>query len=229
MNHPLLRLLTGTFALVVSGCNSDQANSLTVVEGTVRNPYLGQPVPAVSIAVYRVFSTWSGSYSDSLTATQTDAAGHYRLSFDATRSAAYEVSIARPLNLYTIDRGLDSHPEAVPGTTTQIDFSVTPSKTVMLDVQTSKGGKTTISFGFQASDNGYWFGGSIFSDTIQANQNITFSQPVQVIPNRKYRFTKITANRYRVPGKNYDDFKDYTYTTLERTVGYNDTTLVKFR
>lgn len=228
MNPLLLRLLTGASALLVLSCDFNKENSFTVVEGTVTNPYLGQPVAAVPIVVHRVLSSWSGPFIDSLTAAETDAAGHYKLSFDASKSGAYEVRVFSR-DLYDVTYGSDGRAQAERGTTNHLDFSVTPYKTVTLDINSTKGGKTDISFGFVAWDQGNWVGGTIFYDTLKANQNFAFSQTVKVVPNRTYRFTKTTANRYKVPNTYYYEFKDYTYTSLVRTVGYNDTTVIKFR
>ncbi|WP_324671380.1 hypothetical protein [Hymenobacter sp. GOD-10R] len=228
MNHLPLRLLTGTLALLVLSCDLNKEDAFTVVEGKVMNPYLGQPVAGVSIVAYRVLNSWSGPFIDSLTAAETDAAGYYQLSFDASKSARYEVRM-RSTNVYDVTNGFDGYAEAERGTANHLNFSVTPYKTVTLDVNSSKGGKTDISFGYFTNDPGNWVGGTIFYDTLKAHQDFHFLQTIRVVPNRTYRFNRTTANRYKVPNTYYYDFRDYASTFIDRTVGYNDTTVITFR
>ncbi|WP_143436653.1 hypothetical protein [Hymenobacter crusticola] len=215
-------------ALLFVACEK-QGQWMTTVEGTVLNKYTGQPVAAVPVVVrrHRAF-LFSGESIDSLTAAETDAAGHYSLSFEAAKAGSYRVIIVQQ-NLYDVENGFDGYAEAERGTANHLDFAVTPYKTVTLDVDTNKGGKTDITFGYVTWDPGNWVGGTIFYDTLKAHQGFHFLQTIQVVPNRAYRFNKTTANRYKVPNTYYYDFRDYTSTFVERAVGYNDTTVIKFR
>jgi len=203
---------------------------MTTAEGTVTNKYTGQPVAAVPVVVrrYRSFLLSDGTFIDSLMAAETDAAGHYSLSFEAAKAGTYRVNTWHQ-DLYDVTNGFDGYAEAERGTANHLDFAVTPYKTVTLDINSNKDDKTNITFGYATSDQGNWVGGTIFYDTLKANQAFNFSKTIQVVPNRKYRFTKTTANRYKVPKTYYYDFRDYTSTSIERTVGYNDTTVIKFR
>ncbi|GAA4380607.1 hypothetical protein GCM10023186_19310 [Hymenobacter koreensis] len=107
------------------------------------------------------------------------------------------------------------------------DFEVTPYKPVKININSSKDGKTDISFSFVNADQGDWFGGSIFFDTTRTNQQFSLTKTMWVLPDRPYCFFKYTANRVRGYGYNYS-FRDESRTIIRRTVLYTDTTVINF-
>jgi hypothetical protein len=223
-------VLVGAVACLVAACRSDKEDGLTVVEGTVTNRYTSQPVRALRVSVeHYIYGNFGTSRFDSVTTAATDAAGHYSLSFDAGSKGEYLVKTESNQDYY----GLSTPPESgglkVQRGLNKLNLEVTPYKTVTVNANSSKNGKTNIEFAFIVWDQkGEDFRGSFFSDSVRANQRFTFTKTVKVLPNRLYRFVKITSNRVRVGLYNVE-YRDEMWDDRYRTVLYNDTTIINFQ
>lgn len=200
------------------------------------NKYTRLPVAAapVSVGVF-TYGAFGGGSADSVTTAYTDAAGHYRVSFDASRKGSYRVKVRHNQELYDLTSyPADSHSyfdgtEVTIGTTNSINFEVTPYKTVTINASSNKNGKTDIQFAFISWDQqGDDFSGTFFNDTVRSNQRFVFTKTVKVLPNRAYRFVKITSNRVRVGLYNVE-YRDEVWDNRYRTVLYNDTTVINFQ
>ncbi len=236
MHRHLLWLLTGTLVLLVSACISNKEETFTLVEGTVLNKYTLLPMAAVPVSVgYFTYGAFGGGSYDSIATAYTDAAGHYRQAFDAPGKGYYRVKVRSSQDLYDLtnyasdSRAYSDGAAVQKGISNQVSFEVTPYKTVTVNANSSKNSKTDIQFFFIAWDQkGDSFSGTVFSDSVRSTQRVAFSQSVKVLPNRLYRFVKLTSNRVRVGLYNVE-YKDETWVDQYRTVLYNDTTVIKFQ
>jgi len=235
MRRRLLWLLPGILVLLVSACTSNKDESFTIVEGTVLNKYTRLPMGAVPVSVgYFTYGAFGGGSYDSVATAYTDATGHYRQAFDAPGKGYYRVKVRSSQVLYDLtnyasdSRAYSDGAAVQKGITNQVNFEITPYKTVTVNAKSSKNGKTDIQFAFIAWDQqGNDFRGDIFGDSVRSIQQIAFTKTVKVLPNRLYRFVKITSNRVRVGLYNVD-YRDETWVDRYRTVLYNDTTVINF-
>ncbi|AII50637.1 hypothetical protein N008_01390 [Hymenobacter sp. APR13] len=222
-------MLFSLLLLALTGCGKDEPR-LTEVHGTVINKYTRQPVPNAVVGFARFYGgSWLGGSgrADSVSKTRTDAAGRYSVSFTGPTQGEYIARIEGPL--YDPVLGYDGGYPVSYGVRNELHLEVTPLKTVTVNVNVSKGGKSDIRFQFMATDQGPWFNaGFIFIDTIRANQTLRFTRQVPVVPNRQYRFHQYIANRYLVPGTNTSQYRDESGVSIDRFVGYNDTTVINF-
>jgi hypothetical protein len=214
----------------VSACNTDKENTLTVVEGTVTNKYTNQPAGAIRVSVqHYTYGSFGTSRRDSVTSVYSDAAGRYSLSFEAASKGQYFVKVATTQDYYGLTTPPESEGFEVHRGSNQLNLEVTPYKTVTVNANAAKNGKTNVEFAFIAWDQkGDDFRGSFFSDSVRATQRVAFTKTVKVLPNRLYRFAKITSNRVRLPSGNVD-YRDETWDDRYRTVLYNDTTVIRFQ
>ncbi|MDO7847196.1 carboxypeptidase-like regulatory domain-containing protein [Hymenobacter sp. M29] len=205
----------------------------SIVEGIVTDKYTKQPVDGAPVSVRRyLYGSYGNTSSDSVITVYTNSAGRYRLSFDASKSGQYRIKMRHNKRLYDLSKYSNNDDyydglQIMRGASTVVNFEVTPYKTVIINAHSSKKGKTDIVFSFVNYDQGDWFGGTVFYDTVKANQNFNFSRQIQVLPNRVYCFSKQTCNRVKDFGYRYH-FEDYTWTTKIRTIFYNDTSVVNF-
>ena len=223
--------LLGIITCLASTCSTDKEDILTIVEGTVTNRYTNQKVGAVRVFVRRyTYGSYGTSRFDSVTTALTDVGGRYRLSFNTATKGEYLVKVDTNQNYY----GLTTSPEtdgvkAQRGTVNKMDFEVTPYKTVTVNANSSKNGKTNIEFFFIVWDQkGSDFRSSFFSDSVKSNQRFAFTKTVKVLPNRLYRFVKLTSNRVKVGLYNVE-YKDEIWDSRYRDVLYNDTTVINFQ
>ncbi|WP_310391252.1 hypothetical protein [Hymenobacter sp.] len=221
--------LISVLTCVVSSCDTDKENALTIVEGTVTNRYTSQPAGAVRVSVQRyIYGNYGTSRFDSITMVSTDPAGRYSLSFDAASKGEYLVKVETNQDYYALTTPPESDGFKVQRGLNKLNLEVTPYKTVTVNANSSKNGKTNIEFFLIAWDQkGSDYRGSIFSDSARTSQRIVFTKTVKVLPNRDYRFVKITSNRLRLNSGNVE-YRDETWDNRYRTVFYNDTTVVNF-
>ncbi|UOQ99662.1 hypothetical protein MUN81_09240 [Hymenobacter sp. 5317J-9] len=231
MNKTRSYLCRLAILLSVSACNFDNGPIFTIVEGTVKNRYTGQAMGMVRVSVRRyLYGAFGATRSDSVTSVLTDAAGHYRLTFEPSDKGEYLALVKSTENLYCLNTppGSDGL-EARRGVVNQLNFEVTPYKTVTINANSRKDGKTDIEFFFIVWDQkGNDFRGSFFSDSVKTRQQVAFTRTVKLLPNRYYRFVKLTANRVRLNSGNVE-FRDETWHDMYRTVLYNDTTVINFQ
>jgi hypothetical protein len=224
---PFLLLAIGA---TLSACKLESEPAMTTVEGIVINKYTGKPVAGVPISViYSGAFLFGGSHQDSITTAISDANGKYALSFNYSANKTYLAGIMYSRNYYDLIYLSNAYSgmgaKINRGTNNKINFDITDYKTVTINVNSTKGGKTDIALSFVNTDGNY-FGNGFFYDTLKAHQVFTFKQIIKVIPNRKYSFEKLTANR--VVQGNFVTFKDYDRETHLREVLYNDTTIINF-
>ena len=231
MNKMHAHLCRFAVLLLVSACNLDDEPALTTVEGTVANRYTGQSVGAVRVSVRRfLYGSFGTTRSDSVASVLTDASGRYKLTFKPSPKGEYRTKVESTQNLYCLNTppGVDGL-ETRRGVINQLNFEVTPYKTVTVNANSSKSGKTNIEFFFIAWDQkGDDFRGSFFSDSVKSRQQVGFTKTVKVLPNRYYRFVKLTSNRVKLSSGNVE-YRDETWYDRFRTVPYTDTTVVNFQ
>lgn len=188
----------------------------------------GAPVTAGHIT----YALFGNSRYDSVATAYTDALGQYKLSFDASGKGDYVIDVLYSKDLYDLTNTPYAYPwgssKTNPGVTNKIDIEVTPYKTVTINANSNKGGKSNIDFSFVNTDKQNYFGGHVFYDTVGANQIFSFTRTIKVLPNREYHFSKVTCNIIHLYGYNYD-FRDYDFENHLRTVSYNDITTVNFQ
>ncbi|QKG55691.1 hypothetical protein GKZ68_02970 [Hymenobacter sp. BRD128] len=214
----------------LSACGLVSLPDMTTVEGTVVNKYTGKPVGGVPISIIHSGQfLLGGPYEDSITTVTSDKDGKYALSFKHSANKTYLAGTMYSKDYYDLlylsnaYSGMGAKINL--GTHNIVNFDVTDYKPVTINVKSSKSGKTDIAFSFVNTDGNY-FGHGFFYDTIKSHQNFSFKQVINVLPNKKYSFEKLTANRV-VQGYNVT-FKDYDRKTFVREVLYNDTTTINF-
>ena len=233
MNSQSIGLLIGMAALLLSSCAASSDEKFTMVEGTVVNKYTGQPVAGTTVSVLQfIYGAFGNTSSDSVIATRTDAAGRYSLSFNGRRGF-YRIKVRDYKNFYDLTNYPDYNAqtdgmETALGSKNKINFEVTPYKLVTVNINSSKVGKSDIHFGFANADVGSYLSGTILSDTVRANQLFTLTKVIQLVPNRVYQFSKLTANRVSLGGYRYE-FRDRVQVNILRSVLYNDTTTINIR
>lgn len=230
MQKTTYSFLVGVLMCMVSACGIDKEISLTVVEGTVTNRYTSQPVSAVRVSVQRyLYGNFGTSRFDSVTTVSTDAAGRYSLSFDAASKGEYLVKVETNEDYYGLTTPPESDGFEVQRGFNKLNLEVTPYKMVTVNANSSKNGKTNVEFFFIAWDQkGDDFRGSFFSDSARTIQRVSFAKTVKVLPNRTYRFVKLTSNRVRLGSGNME-YRDETWDDRYRVVLYNDTTVINFK
>lgn len=221
--------------LLLTACGKDK-EEFTVVQGRVTDKYTGRGLGRVRVEVEQHTPNFTFIRRESVATTTTDPNGEYELAFNATSKPRqkYRISLSPTDSVYdlTTYQDFDDATHGVllkKGSRNQVDFTATPYKTVMVQVEASKGGKNYLSIGCSTIDRGDVFGVSILDDTARANQHFSLVIPVRLLPMRTYRFQVTTCNRVKTSTSNYN-FVDYsTIRYRERQVLYNDTTTVVLR